>query len=462
MTQRLIIFTRYPEAGKTKTRLIPALGEQGAADLQRQMTEHTLQQAIAFLSETDLEPISLEVRFAGGTQQQMQAWLGDKFPEHHITYTSQGEGDLGDRMLRAFRDAFQEKIERAIIIGIDCPDIDRSILQPGFTQLKNHELILGQATDGGYYLIGLSRLIPELFSGIDWGSDRVLSQTLAIAQNLGISRELLPELADIDRPEDLHLLTKHPQIRYAQPKISIIVPVLNEADIIASTLGQIQARMSPENQESGRIEIIVVDGGSQDPTVAIAESTGVKVMVCGGGRSAQMNAGANQARGEILLFLHADTQLPQQFDRIMLKQLEDPEIIAGAFDLGIDGQGWGLRLIEIGVKWRSRWFSLPYGDQGIFLRSEGFQRIGGFAQLPIMEDFELMRRLKKQGKIAIAPVSVLTSARRWQKLGLLKTTLINQLMIIGYYLGIPSDRLVHWYRRQRNSTVRTKPRHQKS
>lgn len=487
MTQRLIIFTRYPEAGKTKTRLIPALGEQGAADLQRQMTEHTLQQAIASLSETGLEPISLEVRFAGGDQQQMQAWLGDKFAEHHITYTSQGEGDLGDRMLRAFRDAFQAQMQRVIIIGIDCPDIDRSVLQPAFTQLKNHELILGVAADGGYYLIGLSRLIPELFTGIDWGTDRVLAQTLAIAENLGISRELLPELVDIDRPEDLHLLTKHPHIRYAQPKISIIVPVLNEAEIIASTLGQIRATMSPENQDIAvfslvryresvdsrlrgndkvdsvpHIEIIVVDGGSQDQTVAIAESMGVQAIICGGGRAAQMNAGANRARGEILLFLHADTQLPQQFDRIVLEQLEDPGIIAGAFDLSIDGQGWGLRLIEIGVKWRSRGFSLPYGDQGIFLRSEVFQRIGGFAQLPIMEDFELMRRLKKQGKIAIAPVSVLTSARRWQKLGLLKTTLINQLMIIGYYLGISPDRLVHWYRRQRNSTVRTKPRHQKS
>jgi hypothetical protein len=446
LTDKLIIFTRYPEAGKTKTRLIPALGPEGAADLQRLMTEYTLKQAKA-LSDFFPENLDIEIRFAGGNEEKMQAWLGgvDK-----ITYQPQADGDLGFRMLAAFTDAFNIGIERVIIIGIDCPDLDAAILKQAYEQLQSHDLILGQAADGGYYLIGLRRLIPELFTGIDWGSDRVLSQTLTIAKNLGSPWQLLPELADIDRPEDLHILINHPEIIYSPPKISIILPVLNESAMLETTLRQIRANLSPPNQNNHSresiLEIIVVDGGSQDKTVEIAQSLGVQVISTAPGRANQMNAGARRSRGEILLFLHADTQLPQRFDRIVLEQLEDPEVIAGAFELCIDGQGWGLRAIETGVKWRSRWFSLPYGDQGIFLRSEVFRQLGGFAQLPIMEDFELISRLKPLGKIAIAPVAVRTSARRWQKLGILKTTVINQLMIIGYYLGVSPDRLALWYR----------------
>jgi rSAM/selenodomain-associated transferase 2/rSAM/selenodomain-associated transferase 1 len=446
LTDKLIIFTRYPEAGKTKTRLIPALGSEGAADLQRLMTEYTLKQAKALLDFFS-ENLDIEIRFAGGDEAKMQAWLGEG---DKITYHPQSEGDLGARMLAAFTDAFNIGMTRVIIIGIDCPDLDAAILKQAFDQLKSHDLILGQAADGGYYLIGLRRLIPELFTGIDWGSDRVLSQTLTIAKKLGSPWQLLPELADIDRPEDLHILINHPQLVYSppkiRPKISIIVPVLNEAAMIETTLQQIRANISPENQDRNSLEIIVVDGGSQDKTGEIAQSLGVQVISTAPGRANQMNAGAKRAIGEILLFLHADTQLPQRFDRIVLEQLEDPEVIAGAFELCIDSQGWGLRAIETGVKWRSRWLSLPYGDQGIFLRSEVFRQLGGFAQLPIMEDFELISRLKKLGKIAIAPVAVRTSARRWQKLGLLKTTVINQLMIIGYYLGVSPDRLASWYR----------------
>lgn len=445
LTKKLIIFTRYPEPGKTKTRLIPALGLKGAADLQRQMTEYTLQQAKK-LSYFHLENLDIEICFAGGDEAKMQAWLGrgDK-----ITYHPQSSGDLGVRMLVAFTEAFNIGMERVIMIGIDCPDLDAAILKQAFDQLQFHDLILGQAADGGYYLIGLRRLIPELFTGIDWGSNRVLTQTLNRAKKLGFSWQLLPELTDIDRPEDLHILINHPQIVYSRPKISIIIPVLNESAIIETSLQKIRTNISPENQDSHSLEIIVVDGGSQDNTREIAQSLGVQVITTAPGRAEQMNAGAKRARGEILLFLHADTQLPPKFDQILLEQLKDPAVIAGAFELGIDGQGWGLRAIEIGVKWRSRWLSLPYGDQGIFLRSEVFAQIGGFAQLPIMEDFEIMSRLKKLGKIAIAPVAVSTSARRWQKLGILKTTLINQLMIIGYYLGVSPDRLAKWYRGNR-------------
>ena len=221
--------------------------------------------------------------------------------------------------------------------------------------------------------------------------------------------------------------------------ISIIIPVLNEAAIIESTLKRLQN--NPD------VEIIVVDGGSSDRTVALAQKTGVTVIaISTTGRASQMNAGAALAQGKYLLFLHIDTQLPANYLDLVTDSLSQPQTVAGAFELAIAAKGISLRLVEISVKMRSRLLSLPYGDQAIFLPKKVFTAIGGFPDLPIMEDFELMQRLKRQGKIAIAPASVITSPRRWQKLGVLQTTLINQLIIIGYYLGISPTKLRDFYR----------------
>jgi uncharacterized protein len=198
--QHLIIFTRYPEPGQTKTRLIPALGTEGAANLQRQMTEYTLLQVKQLQSSSI---ISFEVRFAGGSLQLMQDWLGCD-----LIYRSQGEGDLGSRMVQSFCNAFELGAEKVIIIGTDCPGISAQILVTAFEHFRQGDLVVGPAVDGGYYLIGLQRLIPELFISIDWGTSQVLQQTIDIAQTLNLSVADLPVLADIDRPEDLPIWEK--------------------------------------------------------------------------------------------------------------------------------------------------------------------------------------------------------------------------------------------------------------
>ncbi|MCC3439837.1 MAG: glycosyltransferase [Oscillatoriales cyanobacterium] len=227
-------------------------------------------------------------------------------------------------------------------------------------------------------------------------------------------------------------------------KISIIIPVLNEAATIASVISTAQ--------NAKNVEIIVADGGSNDGTAEIATSLGVRVVSSSQGRATQMNAGAALATGDILLFLHADTLLPPGYDSGARLALAKPQTVAGAFELKIDARTLCLLLVEIGVNCRSHFLQMPYGDQAIFLYSAIFDQIGGFPDLPLMEDFEFVRRLKKQGCIQIVPEPVLTSARRWQQLGVLKTTAINQIVIIAYFFGVSPDRLAFWYRRQKKNS----------
>lgn len=231
--------------------------------------------------------------------------------------------------------------------------------------------------------------------------------------------------------------------------ISIIIPVLNEELMIGRTLQNILNILNIQTTDSLPCQIIVVDGGSHDRTLEIVKSFPVQVISQTGGRAVQMNEGAKIATGEILLFLHGDTLLPADFADWVEKIMNTPGAIAGAFRLKVNASQPLLRLIEILVNVRSHYAHLPYGDQAIFLRAETFRKIGGFPLMPIMEDFVFIRQLGKIGKIAIAPVAVITSERRWQKLGICQTTLINQLMIMGYWCGVSPEKLAKWYRKQR-------------
>ncbi len=219
----------------------------------------------------------------------------------------------------------------------------------------------------------------------------------------------------------------------AQRSISVIIPALNEADLIAATLGRLSG--------SAAVEVILVDGGSSDNTVEIATQMGAEILVGPANRAQQQNLGAHSAKGSILLFLHADTALPGDFADQIRATLAKPGISAGAFRFRLDSAGWEMALVERMVAIRCRMFGLPYGDQAIFTSRETFNRVGRFADLPVMEDFDLVRRLKKIGRIELADGSAITSARRWREEGVWWMTLKHQLCILGYYLRIPTPLL---------------------
>ena len=433
-SERLILFTRYPEPGKTKTRLIQVLGPHGAADLQKQMTEHFLARTGSFISD---RRVDMEGRYEGGNRGLMEEWLGS-----HISYRSQGRGDLGSRMAQAFSQAFNQGKKRVVITGSDCPGIQETIVRSAFDLLDQFDLVLGPATDGGYYLIGLQKEEPKLFENVPWGTSEVGIRTLEIADQLGLRWVKVESLDDVDRAEDIEVWQREATKKEtpSHPVISIVIPTLNEAENLAATLSSTESRVE--------LEIIVVDGGSSDSTTEVAKSFGVRLLSTAAGRARQANAGGLAARGDVLFFLHGDTRLPRGFEWYVMDIIRKHGVVAGAFSLGIDGSEFGFRIIEMLANFRSSAFHLPYGDQGIFLRGEVFRALGGFPDMLLMEDFVLIRRLRKRGKVSIAPVAVKTSPRRWRKLGILRTTLINQAVLLGYFLGSNPERLARWYKGQ--------------
>ncbi|MQY57899.1 glycosyltransferase [bacterium] len=236
----------------------------------------------------------------------------------------------------------------------------------------------------------------------------------------------------MDVPEDLSVWEKA-----SNQFLSIVIPTLNEEAHLGKTLERI-GQMSDG-------EVIVIDGGSQDNTVPIAEEWGAKVIRARPNRGEQMNRGAREASGDILLFLHADTLLPEDYPGLIREAMTEPGVVGGAFAWKVEPSTPILRYLERNVAWRTRIFRMPYGDQAYFVRTAVFREMGGYADIPLMEDVEFIRRLRKIGRLVFIPKPVVTSPRRYEKLGLVRTALRNKLTLFGYYLGIPPDRLAKFY-----------------
>ena len=249
------------------------------------------------------------------------------------------------------------------------------------------------------------------------------------------------------------------------PRFSVIIPTLNEERNIENAVNSVR-----RSCDQSRCEIIVADGGSSDNTRNHSSRLRTKVVSCPRGRAAQMNAGAKHAKGDILLFLHADSILPPDFQNLVEAALTKTtgncrnnnikNRSNGITNNNINSRQWGcFRSIDIQgnpirqwllkhtVAFRTLVFNLPYGDQCIFITNHTFKQIGGFSDnLPLLEDIDMVERLKRSvGRPAIVACDLPTSERRWEKLGLIRTTLINQGILLGRKLGIAPETLAHWY-----------------
>lgn len=223
------------------------------------------------------------------------------------------------------------------------------------------------------------------------------------------------------------------------PRISVIIPTLNEAARIVETL---QHLASIRNRD---IEIILADGGSGDDTVTLARAFADKVIVSRPGRAAQMNAGVAAATGDVLLFLHADTSLPAGAIELVTAALIDRGW--GRFDVRFSSRERLLSVVAFAMNLRSRLTGIATGDQAMFVRRDWFVRAGGFADMGLMEDIELSRALKRLGPPACLRATVTTSSRRWKRHGIIFTVLEMWLLRLLYWAGVDADRLARWYYR---------------
>jgi rSAM/selenodomain-associated transferase 2 len=220
-------------------------------------------------------------------------------------------------------------------------------------------------------------------------------------------------------------------------RLSVIVPTLDEEGQLEAVLRSARA--------SGAIELIVVDGGSGDRTVEVAATVADRVIRAPRGRASQMNAGAGAATGDVLLFLHADTRLPPDFAGAIESALSEPEVVGGRFDVRLEPTTPLLGLVAFLMNRRSRLTGIATGDQAIFVRGAVFERLGGYGDLPLMEDIDFTRRLKRAGRIAALHARVSTSSRRWLEAGPLRTILLMWSLRLLYFAGVSPARLRRFY-----------------
>jgi uncharacterized protein len=437
---RICVFAKPPVPGIAKTRLAAELGDARTAALAKAFLRDTWSLASAtagtkaVLATTDGTPEDF------GLPGCPEIWR-------------QGGGDLGERIERIVRRGLTEA-EFVIAIGGDTPGLPPRLLEEARRELEHHDAVLGPSDDGGFYLIGLSRCPARLFQHLPWSSPRTFAATKERLESAGMSVGVLDRWFDVDVPEDLDRLRQAlargelrapetskllvPQSQEAL-KVSVIVPVLNEEPCIRQ---QMEALRSVRDLH----EIIVVDGGSTDETTRIVrEFDGVHLVTSRRGRATQMNKGAEIATGEVLLFLHADVRLPGDAVHWVRDALASQGVIAGAFRTWTvpDRRTWLAPLLHL-ADVRSRTTGLPYGDQALFVRAEAFRSIGGFPDLPLMEDLELSRRLTRIGRLRTVRASVRVSGRRFVARPVYYTFLVNVFPLL-YRLGIPPRALASLY-----------------
>jgi rSAM/selenodomain-associated transferase 2/rSAM/selenodomain-associated transferase 1 len=434
MNPAVLVMAKAPVPGTVKTRLEPLLGAEGCAALQREL----IGAAAGFARAA--APGAAYVAVAG----QLEA-----APEDVHVLTQRGE-DLGERLRNAVDEVFASHDGPLIVVGTDCPQLGAEHVAAALGEIaRGSDAAIVPARDGGYCLIALARPASELLRipPADWGGPHVLEMTLAAGRAHGLEIAVLAPEDDLDTPADARAARADARVPepvraalVTDPLVSVIVPVLDEAAALPGLLDRLAAL-------TGHVEVIVVDGGSRDATAQIARDHPSRPTVCTttAGRARQMNCGASEAGGDVLLFLHADTALPDDAVGAIVEALRDPHVQGGNFALRFDGDDRFSRALGAWYRMQRR-AGIYYGDSAVFARREVFDHLGGYRPLPIMEDYDFVRRLEKRGRTVCLSGPAVTSARRWRALGVPRTVFSWVVIRWLFIAGVPPARLARLYR----------------
>lgn len=409
MKRAIIIFTRIPLPGKTKTRMMPALSGRKCAAL------HTcfLKDIYAVCTETEAD-VFVDYAPEGADQAEV---LGDIFGSVPVFFRQQGD-TLGERMYQGIRRVLDKGYQSCLLIGADIPELRPEHLRRAFEVLEERDIVFGKTVDGGYYLVGMKQPWKEAFGLERYGVSTVFEETLKRLEEREISVGYTAELQDMDTVEDLRgyrkrmrtdaFLKKTCTGRYlaANSRISIIIPLYNEE----KTVGQLQEQLRPLKS---LCEIIFVDGESTDRTLEKL-SPEFRLIRTQKSRSAQMNAGALASHGDVLFFLHCDSELPDRPLEQIREVMRDHQ--AGCFGIAFHSRNFFMFTCRVISNHRIRDRKVMFGDQGIFIDRELFFEAGMFPEIPVMEDYQLSLTLKERGvKLGITRKRIYTSDRRFPK-----------------------------------------------
>lgn len=441
----LLLFTRVPEPGKTKTRLQPYLSAEECVKL------HTaiLKDVAAVCGAVNAD---LFVCFAGPDR--APASFSALFPEGTRFFPQEGDG-LGARMERALREVLEQGYRSAVLFGGDLPEIQPEDLNSAFRILEQRDAVLGPTTDGGYWLIGLNAPSAAPFDVKEYSTNTVFENTMASLQAAGLSAGTVRELSDIDTREDLNAfrgrvraqkaLQNSHTARFARDalRISVIIPMYNEEKLIGGLLKQLEPF-----REDPTLEFLLADGGSTDRTLELVPD-GWTVLSTPKGRALQMNAAAEQSTGDVLFFLHVDSEVPEDFAE------EIREVMAthrfGCFGIAYRAKDWVMHTNSFYANHvRLRFQHIAFGDQGIFLERDLFFEAGKYPELPIMEDLQFSMTLRDMGVFPkLTKKRIYTSDRRHPEKGA-----ISQLISLHQYPelrkmyrdGVPIEEIAERYK----------------
>ena len=440
MRRAIIVFTRVPVAGQTKTRLMPYFSPQECAGL------HT-----CFLKAIAGQRQKTQADFyICYTPDDKGAVLKNIFGDDKIYFPQMGES-LGERMYMAIQRVLAKDYGSCVLIGTDVPEIKQADLDYAFRLLDVHDIVLGPTQDGGYYLVGMKKSVREVFEKQTYSHASVLENTAKAAFEAGYTVGFARTLHDIDEKEDISKfrnrmrktleLQKSETGRYLlkKQKISVIVPIYNEE----STIKSLQKQLIPLLD---KCEILFVDGGSKDRTLSMIDSR-FRVLHSEKGRANQMNLGAKESSGDILFFLHSDSELPKHPLAEIRYVMKDH--LAGCFGIAFHSKHFFMWTCRVISNHRIKDRKVMFGDQGIFIDRELFFEAGMFPNLPIMEDYQFSLTLKEMGvKLGIAKHRIYTSDRRFPKKTIPKLKVMwkmNRLRKM-YRDGVPIDRISKMYR----------------